>query len=252
MSSSILTYKVLLERVAEDDETTDRHDHQPVGPCPLHPLGRGKIADGCSAHQRRNGRYPNRVQVVRVEAHPIDEKPQSTKRGRPQRGEGATENRRTADPLSGHRRSDQRQHQRAPCPEHDPAVPVNGRAFGRRGSIQPEFHPVHSRKIGEKRPIEPFIDRVEQRGSNAERDREGANLASRLRFRGRRFDCAGAVELGESPRYVQGLRHSAPTPRKSLATWPTIKAYHTPKARKTVTALRMPASAASGCRQKYQ
>src|SRR5713101_6420498 len=61
-----------------------------------------------------------------------------------------------------------------------------------------------------------------------------------------------AVELGESPAYIQGLRHD-PTPRKSLATWPTIKAYHTLKARKMVTHLRTRScSADRGCRQKYQ
>ena len=52
--------------------------------------------------------------------------------------------------------------------------------------------------------------------------------------------------------YIQGLRHD-PTPRKSLATWPTTKPYHTLTATKTVSHLRMAASSGdNGCRQKYQ
>src|SRR5437588_11387517 len=107
--------------------------------------------------------------------------------------------------------------------------------------------------IGEKRPIEPFEDRVEGCERNAEGDREGPELAChRLLRRSRRARCARAVEFGESPVYIQGLRHD-PTPRKSLATWPTRKAYQTQMARNTVTHLRTTAcSADCGSCQKYQ
>src|SRR5215471_15219375 len=106
--------------------------------------------------------------------------------------------------------------------------------------------------IGEQRPVEPFVDRVQQWECNAERDREGAELCARLLRRCRRGLCVRAVKSGKSLAYVQGLRHD-PTPRKSLATWPTRKEYHTHKARKMVTHLRTPAcSADAGCCQKYQ
>src|SRR5258708_3826215 len=106
--------------------------------------------------------------------------------------------------------------------------------------------------IGEERPIEPFVGRVQEWEGNAECDGEGPELRPRPRCRCRRALCGGTVELGESFACIQGLRHD-PTPRKSLATWPTTKAYHTLKARKTVTHLRTPScSADRGCRQKYQ
>src|SRR5437588_8827273 len=107
--------------------------------------------------------------------------------------------------------------------------------------------------IGEKRPIEPFEDRVEGCERNAEGDREGPELAChRLLRRCRRARCAGAVEFGESPVYIQGLRHD-PIPRKSLAMWPEINAYQTQTARKTVSHFRTTAcSVDRGSRQKYQ
>src|SRR3979411_2035417 len=106
--------------------------------------------------------------------------------------------------------------------------------------------------ISEKRPIEPFVDRVQQWECDAECDRKGAGLRIRLRCRCRRALCGGAVELGESFAYIQGLRHD-PTPRKSLATCPAMKAYHTVKARKTVPHRRILSySADEDWRQKYQ
>src|SRR5215831_20372203 len=107
--------------------------------------------------------------------------------------------------------------------------------------------------ISEQRPVEPFVDRVQQGECNAECDREGREPRALTRRRRRRRALRrGAVESGESLACVQGLRHD-PTPRKSLATWPTTKEYHTHKARKMVTHLRTAAYSSDGdCRQKYQ
>src|SRR6516164_8994131 len=91
--------------------------------------------------------------------------------------------------------------------------------------------------IGEERPIQPFVDRVQQWECDAECNRERSELRPGLRRQCRCGLCEGAVEFRESLARIQGLRHD-PTPRKSLATWPTTKAYHTVKARKTVTHLR--------------
>ena len=70
-------------------------------------------------------------------------------------------------------------------------------------------------------------------------------------------DVVGA-DRGEPPSreissvHIQGLGHD-PTPRKSLATWPTANEYQTVKARKMVTHLRAVAcSSDRGSRQKYQ
>src|ERR1700730_3796028 len=242
----------LEQRVAEDDESADRRDQQPTRPYALSQSGGDIIGNDCCAHERRHCRHPNGVQEVGVKGCPIsDENPQRSKGGRPQRGQGATENGRTAKPLPGNNRSHPAPQDRAEAGEHDPAIPEHGRAYP--GWLPPEIHVAEYRMIGEKRPIESLEGRIQEWECNAECDREGPAFARlRLRRRCRRARCTGAVELGESLAYIQCLRHD-PTPRKSLATWPTIKAYHTQKARKTVTHLRTSAcSADCGCRQKYQ
>src|SRR5262249_1494530 len=131
-----------------------------------------------------------------------------------------------------------------------PAEPVHRRAFAAARPLHPEIELADRRVIGEERPVELLEHRVEDHKGDPERDREDTGPADRSRRRGIRR--LRAVE----PRYVlmnvKRLRHD-PTPRKSSATCPTRKAYHTLMARKTASHLRIAAcSSLKGCRQKYQ
>src|SRR5262249_45727943 len=137
--------------------------------------------------------------------------------------------------------------------EHQPAVPIHGRAFPTSRRVHPEVDLADRRVIGEERPIQSLEHRVDDRECDPEGDRE-----SREPVRGRPgHRCCGGyrrgpIEFGDPGVCIQGLRHD-PTPRKLLATWPDKKEYQTATAMKTVTHLRMAAcSSDNGCRQKYQ
>src|SRR5215813_8529943 len=105
--------------------------------------------------------------------------------------------------------------------------------------------------VGEEGPVQPLEHRVQKHKTDAEADGKDSGFADPGRRCGRRHGRA-AVQLGYALVDVEGLRH-APTPRKSLATCPTRKAYHTLKARNTTSHLRVAAyCSVNGCRQKYQ
>src|SRR5262245_31157034 len=95
---AFLPQKELFERVAEDGEATDRHDQQPTRPQTLRPLHGHKVADPCGAHQRRNCREPNGLQEFGVKGDAVSNENRRHKGGRPERGEGATENSRSVQP----------------------------------------------------------------------------------------------------------------------------------------------------------
>jgi hypothetical protein len=80
------------------------------------------------------------------------------------------------------------------------------------------------RMKGEKRPIEP-LERVCSSGTAIPNAMAKVPNCARPRPRCGRATCGRALKLRESLAYTQGLSHD-PTPRKSLATWPTTKEYH--------------------------
>src|SRR5262245_240652 len=109
---------------------------------------------------------------------------------------------------------------------------MHGRALSAPAWVPKQVKLVDCRMIGEKRPIPPHADRVQDRERDPKCEREAAGLASR-RPRGR---C---------------LRGHDPMPRKSLAMWPLRKAYQTVKASIKVSHLRVLAySESGGCRRQ--
>src|SRR5215813_7944218 len=109
---------------------------------------------------------------------------------------------------------------------------MHGRAFSAPAWVPKQVESVDCRMIGERRPVSPHADRVEDCERDPECEREAAGLTRRRR----RGPC---------------LRGHDPMPRKSLAMWPLRKAYQTVNASKTVSHLRVLAySESGGCRRQ--